>query len=92
MDNKHELTEQLKVIENEIYNDKIDLRGITRKLESAQQYEEDLIKRQEFARKQTAELRNEFFQKCTSISQKYDKIKNIVDVFTGNFYNHDIKP
>lgn len=91
MDNKHELTEQLKVIENEVYNDKIDLLGITRKLESAQQYEDELIQRQQFARKQTTELRNQFFQKCTSISQKYDKMKNIVEVFTDNFYKHELK-
>lgn len=91
MDKKHELTEQLKVIETEVYNDKIDLLSITRKLEIAQQYEEDLIKRQEWARKQTEQLRNEFFQKCTAISKGYDKMKNIVEVFTGNFYNHQIK-
>lgn len=92
MDKQHELTEELKVIETEIYNEKIDLRSIARKLEIAQQYEDELINRQQFARKQTEQLRNEFFQKCTSISTKYDKIKNIVDVFTGNFYNHGIQP
>jgi len=89
MENKHELTEQLKVIETEIYNAKFDLRCINSKLETAYQYEEDLRNRMEYARKQTELLRNDFFQKCTEISQKYDKVKNIVDVFTGNFYTHN---
>ena len=89
MDNKHELTEQLKVIETEIYNAKFDLRCINSKLETAYQYEEDLRNRMEFARKQTENLRNDFFRKSTEISQKYDKVKNIVDVFTGNFYKHN---
>lgn len=88
MDNKHELTEKLKVIETEIYNDRIDLKSINSKLEIAYQYEEDLRVRMEYAKKQTEQLRNEFFAKSTSISQKYDKIKNIVDIFTGNFYTH----
>lgn len=88
MDNKHELTEQLKAIENAIYNDKVDLRGISLKLESAYEYEEELIQRLDFARKQTKELRKQFFIKSGFISEKYEKMKNIVDVFTGNFYKH----
>lgn len=87
MDNKHELTEQLKVIETEIYSAKVDLRGINTKLENAHKYEDELIQRLNFARKQTEELRNQFFIKSTEISKKYEKVKYIVDVFTGNFYS-----
>jgi len=79
MDKEHELTEELKVIETEIYNDKLDLRNVANKLEIAQQYENELIQRQQFARKHTEQLRNEFFQKCTSISEKYEKIKEKVE-------------
>ena len=61
MENKHELTEKLKVIETEIYNDKIDLRGINSKLEIAYKYEEELIERMNYAKKQTEELRKQFF-------------------------------
>jgi hypothetical protein len=88
MENKHELTEKLKVIETEIYNDKIDLRGINSKLEMAYKYEEELIERMNYAKKQTEELRKQFFIKAGEISTKYDKMKNIFDVFTGNFYKH----
>lgn len=88
MENKHELTEKLKVIETEIHSDKIDLRGINSKLEIAYKYEEDLIERMNFAKKQTDELRKQFFIKSSEISTKYDKMKGIFDVFTGNFYKH----
>ena len=88
MENKHELTEKLKVIETEIYNDKIDLRGINSKLEIAYKYEEELIERMNYAKKQTEELRKQFFIKASEISSKYDKMKGIFDVFTGNFYKH----
>ena len=88
MENKHQLTEKLKVIETEIYNDKIDLRGINSKLEIAYNYEEELLQRLSYARKQTEELRKQFFIKTGEVSTKYDKMKNIFDVFTGNFYNH----
>ena len=88
MENKHELTEKLKVIETEIYNDKIDLRGINSKLEIAYKYEEELLQRMDYAKKQTEELRKQFFIKAGEISTKYDKMNNIFDVFTGNFYRH----
>jgi len=88
MENKHELTEKLKVIETEIYNDKIDLHGINSKLEIAYKYEEELIERMNYAKKQTEELRKQFFIKSGEISTKYDKMKEIFDVFTGNFYKY----
>jgi len=88
MESKHELTEKLKVIETEIYNDRIDLRSINSKLVIAYKYEEELNNRMVRAKENTETLRNEFFKKSSEMSQKYDKIKNIVDVFTGNFYNH----
>lgn len=88
MENKHELTEKLKVIETEIYNDKIDLYGISSKLEIAYKYEEELTERMKYAKKQTEELKKQFFIKSSEISTKYDKMKKIFDVFTGNFYKH----
>lgn len=87
MENKHELTEKLKLLELEIYADKIDLESINRKLKAAYEYEEALIQRLNHAKKQTDCLRSFFFQKSSNISVKYDKVKDIVDVFTGNFYN-----
>lgn len=88
MDKVHELTEKLKVIETEIHNDKIDLRSINSKLETSYQYQDELIQRMEWAKKQTEELRKQYFQKSTEMSQKFDKMKSIMDVFTGNFYTH----
>ena len=90
MDNKHELTEKLKVIETEIYDSKIDLRSLNLKLENAYKYEDELLQRMEFARKQTKEIRENFFIKSVELSEKYEKMKNIFDVFTGNFYKHNV--
>jgi hypothetical protein len=90
MSKEHELTEKLKVIETDVYNDKIDLSSISRKLDIAYKYEDELIQRQIAARENTTKLRNDFFKKCGEISEKYDKIKNIVDIFTGNFHRHNI--
>lgn len=92
MDNKHELTENLKAIEAEIYDHKVGLKGIELKLQAAYQYQDELSKRMVLARQKTESLKQEFFVKCTLISQKYDKMKSIMDIFSGNFYNHDIKP
>lgn len=88
MDNKHELTEQLKIIETEIYNDKVDLRSINLKLEASYKYQDELLERMEWAKKQTEEHRRHFFEKSSEIAKKFDRMKNILDVFTGNFYRH----
>lgn len=87
-DNKHELTEKLKVIETEIHDKRIDLRGIGYKLDAAYKYEDELIQRLESARKKTLELREDFFKKYGEVSELYDKMKNVCDIFTGNFYRH----
>lgn len=87
MPDKHELTEKLKVVEKQIYNHKTELRAINAKLENAYKYEDELLQRLNFARKETAEFRNQFFAKSTEISQQYEKMKNIFDVFTMNYYN-----
>lgn len=86
MEKQHNLTEKLKVLETEIYNAKIDLKGINNKLNNAYAYEDELVTRQNFAKKQTEEMRKEFFQKSSEISEMHNKMKNIFDVFTGNFY------
>ena len=86
MDKKHELTEKLKLIETEIHDAKIDLHSTASKLEIAYQYEDELIERLVAARARITTIRNDYFKKTGEISEKYDKIKNIVDVFTGNFY------
>ena len=88
MEQKHELTEKLKVIETEIYDAKIDLNSINSKLENAYKYEDELLQRLNFARSQTEKLRNDFLKKSTEISQKYEKMKQVFDIFTGNFYKH----
>lgn len=87
-ENEHELTEKLKLVETEIYNDKIDLQEINGKLEIAYQYEDSLNERIVLAKKQTETLRKDFFIKSGELSQKYEKMKTIFDVFTGNFYKH----
>ncbi len=83
----HKLTEKLKVIETEIHDGKVDLKATEYKLSAAYEYEEELIQRMESAKKKTAELKKEFFLKSGDISQKYNEMKKIFDVFTGNFYS-----
>ena len=83
---KHELTEKLKVLETEIHEAKIDLKSIKQKLEIAYKYEEELRQRQSFAKEKTDELKTDFFKKSGEISDMYKKMKDIFDVFTGNFY------
>ena len=85
-DKKHELTDQLKVLETKIHEAKIDLKGVNSKLEISYQYEEDLNQRQIDAKKRTNEIRKEFFIKSGEINEMYREMKNIFDVFTGNFY------
>lgn len=88
MENKHELTEKLKAIETEIHDLKIDLAGVNNKLAIAYQYEDDLNKRMVTAKEKTKALQIDFFRKAGEISVKYNEIKDIVDVFTGNFYKN----
>lgn len=85
-DNKHKLTEELKVLETEIHHGKLDLKTIQEKLDIAYKYEEDLLSRLQTARKKTSELQNEYFLKTGEINQTFNKMKSIFDIFTGNFY------
>jgi chromosome segregation ATPase len=85
-DKKHELTEQLKVLENEIFDAKVELKTINHKLEYAYSYEDELTQRQVAAKEKTESLRNAFFVKSGEINNLYHRMKNIFDVFTGNFY------
>jgi len=86
MKDKHELTEKLKILETEIHESKIDLKGINSKLEIAYKYEEELTQRMIYAKKKTEDLRKEFFIKSGEIEGKYKSMKGIFEVFTGNFY------
>ena len=85
-DNKHELTEKLKVIETDINNGKLDLRSIQYKLDVAYKYEDDLALRMQAARTRTSELQKQYFEKSSEISEHFRKMKSIFDIFTGNFY------
>jgi len=87
MEKEHELTEKLKVLENEVYDAKEDLRTISSKLDMAYSYEHELVQRQVAAKEKTEKLRQEFFKKTGEISTLYKKMKAILDIFTGNFYN-----
>jgi predicted nucleic acid-binding Zn-ribbon protein len=88
MENKHELTEKLKVVELEINNLKSDLRSISYKLEIANKYEDDLNIRMHEAKVKTAALRIEFFEMSSKISEKFNVMKSIFNVFTGNFFKN----
>lgn len=88
MSDKHELTDKLKKIETVIYDKKVDLNSINLKLKNAYDYEEELNKRLLWAKENTEKLRLEFLQKSKEVSDEYKKMKDILDVFTGNFYTN----
>ena len=88
MSDKHKLTEKLKVIETKIYDMKVDLSAIERKLNNSYSYEEDLNNRMVMTKANTEKLRLEFIEKSKEISAKYTDMKKILDVFTGNFYTN----
>lgn len=88
MKDKHILTDQLKQLETEIHEMRIDLRSINSRLKVAYDYEDDLAQRQVHAKEKTTLIKNEFFKKTGEISEKYKEMKRIFDVFTGNFYDY----
>lgn len=87
MKEKHELTENLKILETEIYESRTDLRAINSKIQNSQLYEDELIQRLKLSQEKTNKLKEEFFKKSSEISSKFDKVKGIFDIWTGNFYN-----
>ena len=87
---KNKLTEKLKLVENEIEDGRAELHSISVRLGIAYAYETELEQRRVAAVKKTEELRIEYYQKMNSITKLYYKIKNIVDVFTGNWYGENL--
>ena len=86
MDKHNAMTEKLKVLETEAYNAKVELGMIDLKLQSSYAYEEELVRRQVDTKKKTEELRQQHMIKANEIREIYDKMKSVMDVFTGNFY------
>lgn len=88
MSDKHKLTEKLKVLETKIYDKKVDLGAIERKLNSMYSYEEELNQRMVYAKEETEKQRLKFIEKSKEIGKDYSEMKKILDVFTGNFYTN----
>lgn len=86
MSEKHKMTEKLKVVEVKVHNDRIDLKAIERKLNIAYKYEDELLERLNAARKNTGDLKEEFFKKAQSITEHYRDMKSIFNVFTQHYY------
>ncbi len=86
MKDKNELTEKLKTLETELYDTSIDMKGISSKINAANDYQDELLQRLELNRNKITELNKEFFIKTGIISEIFTKMKKIMDVFTGNFY------
>ena len=87
MNEKETLIDKLKLHETEANELKIELKSISSKLDVAYQYEEDLHQRQLAAKEKTEKLRIDFFKKSHELSIKFDDMKKILDIWTGNFYN-----
>ena len=82
MTNIHELSTHLAKIEVDLFEDKKDLCQINSNLQTSYEYEEDLLKKLSDARKNTAQLKQHFFEKCSAISDKYSQMKNAVTTYT----------
>ena len=89
MANNNKLTDDLKELETEVYKLRSNLKGINDRLNISYKYEAELAERMVAAKKQTEEIRQEFFLKTQEITGKYNEMKKIVGVFTGNFYSND---
>jgi len=88
MKNKHELTEKLKILETDIYDSKIELKAINDKIEYSQQYEDELIQRLRLSQNKNTKLKEEFFKKSSEITIHYNKMTDIFNIFTANFYRN----
>jgi len=84
---RESLTEDLKLLELEVRKDEADLYAIDYKLNSAYEYEEALILRIGAARKATKQLQLQHIDMKRSILKKFDSMKKIMQVWTGNFFN-----
>lgn len=84
---KSELTEQLKELETNVNNLKADSRAIRSKLNISYDYETNLLERLEKCRKDRVLLDKELTEVNQKISTNFKKMKSILDVFTGNFYD-----
>lgn len=87
MNDKSKLTEDLKVLETEVYNLKIDQKSIQAKLKISYDYETNLLERLEKCRKDRILLIDELNEKQKTISAVFKKMKSILNIFTGNFYD-----
>lgn len=83
---KSELTEQLKELETNVNNLKADSRAIRSKLNISYDYETNLLERLEKCRKDRVLLDKELIEVNKKISTNFKKMKSVLDVFTGNFY------
>lgn len=84
----NKVTEVLKELEVHAYDLKTDFNSLKYKLEIAYKYEEELLVRLESARKKTKEIQINLFDTSNKISDVFQKMKNQLDIFTGNFYNN----
>jgi len=85
---KHTLTDKLKLIETQIHEKRIDMKATSSKLQIAYDYEDELVVRMSAARARTEAIKKDLFAHSSELSKMYDKMKDIFDVFTGNFYKH----
>lgn len=85
---KNKLTEDLKVLETEVNDKKAESRMIQSRLNISYEYETDLLQRLEKCKQNRLELIVESQKKNKEISEVFDKMKNILNVFTSNFYRH----
>lgn len=75
------MNDKLKDIQNLIQVMKVELAGISSKLEISYQYEEELRSRMNQATHKTKDLQVQFFQKSSEITELYGKMKEIFDEF-----------
>ena len=87
MENKPKLIEDLKALETDVNNHKIEAKSIQSKLKISYDYETDLLVRLEKCRSDRNILIDDLNKVNLNISKCFRMMKGVLDVFTGNFYN-----
>lgn len=86
MDKIEETTEKLRLLELEVRDDLAELRQIEYKITAAIEYEDALLERAKQSRERLIDLRNQIKVKSNSLNEKFNTMKSLLNIFTGNFY------
>lgn len=80
-------TERLKSLETEARQIKLRLEFIEKQIEISQKYEDELTGRLALSRETSSNFRNQFFKTANELNETVKKMKNELEIYTGNYYS-----